>query len=45
MNDNFTYHLSINDICMYSDAPCTNYNIDEKLITKKIFGYTLLIYQ
>jgi hypothetical protein len=45
INDNFTYYLSINDICMYSDAPCTNYNIDEKLITKTIFGYTLLIYQ
>jgi len=45
LNGNFFYYLSKNGECMFSNPPCTNYKIDDKLIAKKIFGYTILAYR
>jgi hypothetical protein len=45
INKNFYYYFSKNGECMFSTPPCTNYEIDEKLITKKLIGYTFLTYK
>jgi hypothetical protein len=45
INNGFTYYYSKNRECMFSYPPCTNYKIDEKLIAKQVFGYTVLTFK
>jgi hypothetical protein len=42
MTDNFYYYLSKNGECMYSSPPCTNYNIDKKLLASNLAVYKVL---
>ena len=45
INNGFSYYFSKNGECMFSTPPCTNYKIDEKLITKQLIGYIFLTYK
>ena len=45
LNYFFNYYLSKNGECMFGKAPCTNYKINEKLVAKIFFGYTILTYR
>ena len=45
INKGFSYYFSKNGECMFSTPPCTNYKIDEKLITKQLIGYIFLTYK
>ena len=45
INNSFSYYFSKNGECMFSAPPCTNYEIDEKLIAKQLLGYTFLTYR
>jgi hypothetical protein len=43
INNSFSYYFSKNGECMFSEPPCTNYEINEKLIAKQVLNYTLLV--
>lgn len=45
IKDNFYYYFSKNGECMYSTPPCTNFEIDKKLIAKQVLGYKVLTYK
>jgi hypothetical protein len=45
INNSFFYYFSKNGECMFSPPPCTNYEIDKKLIAKQLLGYTFLTYR
>jgi hypothetical protein len=45
INNSFSYYFSKNGECMFSQPPCTNYKINEKLIARQALNYTLLIFK
>jgi hypothetical protein len=45
INESFYYYFSKKGECMYSKAPCTNYEVNENLLAKKVFGYTILTHK
>lgn len=45
IDNNFFYYYSKNGECMFSSPPCTNYEVDKKIISKEILSYTLLVYK
>jgi len=42
ITDNFFYYLSKDGECMYSSPPCTNYNINKKLLVSNLVMYKII---
>lgn len=47
LNDNFNYYLADkgDNLCMYSNSPCTSYKLENHISHIKVYGYSFLLIQ